>query len=440
MIEIREKPRKVERAWLAGAHYPGKSRTEAKALLDELSELVKNLQIGVAGKELVNLKTPRPRFLIGAGKAGEVIRRAKEAGCDCIVLDEEISPAQQRNWENESGLCVIDRQEVILDIFSDRARTREAVLQTELARMEYSLPRLRRAWTHLNRQRGGRVTLRGEGEAQIELDQRMVRQRIARLKKELAAVVKQRAVQRQQRLRVPVPAAAIVGYTNAGKSSLLNALTRAGAPVADKLFATLDPSTRRMVLPSGLALLLTDTVGFLRRLPHALIESFKATLEEALVSDLLIHVLDASSPEAERHRETTLQVLEELGARGKPLIAVYNKIDRLSAEERRSLRVNGSARPCFISARTGEGLDALTLRLEDFLKSCQPLTGPMDFLIPHDRYGFVHQLHEAGGVLREKAEDEGVRVRARLPRRLLGAFSPFIMTPRRAGGGTLPDE
>ena len=302
------------RAYLVGLQTTEQSREEAEALLEELAELCSNLGLVMPARQLVRIREPNPRFLLGSGKTQEIIAEAKANNCELVVFDDELHPAQQRNWEAESGLTVIDRQEIILDIFATRARTREARLQVELAQAEYFMPRLRRAWSHLSRQRGGGANQRGEGETQLEIDQRLVRDRIQKMKAELEVVRKQRNVQRRQRLRVPLPSAAIVGYTNAGKSSLLNALTGAHVLAQDKLFATLDPTTRRLKMESGRILLLTDTVGFVRRLPHRLVEAFKATLEEALVADFLIHVVDASSPEASAHHATTMAVLGELGA------------------------------------------------------------------------------------------------------------------------------
>lgn len=266
MIDIKEKPKMVERALLVGVAQANTTEKEVSLLLDELEELVNNLGILVVRKEIVRLREYQARFLLGTGKVNYIKNLAFAEECDCIVFDEMLSPAQQRNWEAETKLCVIDRQEVILDIFAERAQTREAVLQVDLARSEYNLPRLKNAWTHLSRQRGGGTTQRGEGEAQIELDQRMVRNRIAKLKRELEQVVQHRMTQRKQRQRVPVPTAAIVGYTNAGKSSLLNCITGADVLAANKLFATLDPTTRQAELPSGQKILLTDTVGFVRKL------------------------------------------------------------------------------------------------------------------------------------------------------------------------------
>src|SRR6187402_809870 len=349
------------RALLVGVQTPGMQAGEGTELLGELQELVENLGLVITGTTLVTLRDrQQPKFLIGSGKAAELMQRAKDEGADLIVIDEELSPAQQRNWEEESGLAVIDRQEVILEIFADRAHTREAVLQVALARMEYSLPRLTRAWTHLSRQRG-KGSMGGEGETQLEQDRRLVRDRIAHLKAELKEVVQQRGVQRRRRLRVPVPTCAIVGYTNAGKSSLLNALTGAAVLAEDKLFATLDPTTRQLLLRGNHKLLMTDTVGFIRRLPHGLVEAFKATLEEVVVADFLIHVLDVTNPNVAQHHATTLAVLGELGAAEKTIITVFNKVDVADAAMlRRARQLVPDA--LFISAHTKAGLDNLEAR------------------------------------------------------------------------------
>jgi len=415
MLETAEMRAKVERAMLVAVETPGSTSGEAGDLLDELEELVTNLDIGVVARRLVKLREPNPALLLGKGKAAEIIHDVAELECDVIVFDNELTPAQQRNWEQESRVCVIDRQEVILDIFGERAQTREAVLQVELARLEYSLPRLRRAWTHLSRQRGGAATQRGEGEKQIQLDKRMVKGRIARLKQELQEVRQHREVQRKQRLSVPVPTAAIVGYTNAGKSSLLNVLTDSHLLAEDKLFATLDPTTRRTRMPSGQTLLLTDTVGFVRNLPHGLVDAFKATLEEALVSDFLVHVVDASSPDAEAHYKTTLKVLKELGADTKQILTVFNKSDLLGDSLTRPALSAEHPDALFVSAASGEGLPALRERMDRMLAG---IVAPVELLVPHDRYDLVHRLHEAGAIRRELALAEGVYIDGAVPERL----------------------
>lgn len=410
------------RALLVGVQTPDMKPGEGAELLTELIELVENLGIVITRSTLVSLRDrQQPKFLIGSGKAAELIALAKADGADVIVLDEELSPAQQRNWEEESGLAVIDRQEVILEIFADRAQTREAVLQVALARMEYSLPRLTRAWSHLSRQRG-KGAMGGEGETQLEQDRRLVRNRIAHLKKELASVISQRATQRRKRQRTPVPGAAIVGYTNSGKSTLLNKLTGAQVLAADKLFATLDPTTRQLALPDGRTLLLTDTVGFIRRLPHRLVEAFKATLEEVVVADFLIHLLDAANPNVDEHHATTLAVLGELGAADRPTLTVFNKIDLLDAQTLARLRAQHPD-ALFISVHTGAGLDVL-------LRHCEGLatddTEAAELFIPHSRYDLVAKLHSVGHVKKQESLDDGVRVTGRFRRKFAALYAPFI--------------
>ena len=405
MFEVSEKPRRVERAFLVSVVRQKEDEPRAFSLLDELKELVENLGIEVIGSLLARARKTHPKFLLGKGKVQEILDLAQAANCDVIVFDNELTPGQQRNWEKECNGAVIDRHEVIIDVFADRAQTREAVLQVELARLEYSLPRLRRAWTHLGRQRGGGVTQRGEGEAQLELDQRMLRDKIASTKRELVQVIRQRTVSRKRRRRVPVPTASIVGYTNAGKSTLLNKLTGSAIYVADKLFATLDPTSRKMSLPSGRSLVLTDTVGFVRNLPHRLVDAFKATLEEALVADFLIHVVDFSSEEAIDQMETTLQVLKELGIVEKKIITVFNKIDLAEDEiERASARFKDPD-AIFVSATTGEGLEALTTVFEDTLKEG---VVEREYLVPHDRYDLVARLRRAGSILKEESNEDGI--------------------------------
>ena len=421
MFEVREKPKKVERAYLVSVVRRKEDEEQADSMLDELSELTGNLGIQVLGRITARARRAYPRFMLGKGKVQEIISFAQAAGCDVIIFDNVLSPGQQRNWESESNMAVIDRHEIIIDLFADRARTREAVLQVELARLEYSLPRLKRAWTHLDRQRGGGVTQRGEGEAQIELDQRMLRAKIASLRKELVEVEKRRGVQRVKRQRVPVPTASLVGYTNAGKSTLLNKLTGAKVYVADKLFATLDPTSRRLKLPSGRPLVLTDTVGFVRNLPHRLIDAFKATLEEAVVSDFLLQVIDLSSGEVEEQKATTSKVLEELGAADKTTFLVFNKMDLAKPALVRALRTRWPD-AFFVSAVTGKGLD-------DLLAECDLLLDrsldERQYLIPHDRYDLVARLRREGALRDEEPRDEGVFLRATAPTSMLETLRPF---------------
>lgn len=413
---------KLERAFLVGVQTADMEPGEASELLSELQELVENLKLTVTQSVLVNLRAATPALLLGSGKAAEIAEQAKAEGADVIVFDEALSPAQQRNWEKLSGLAVIDRQEVILEVFADRAHTREAVLQVALARMEYSLPRLTRAWTHLSRQRG-KGAMGGEGETQLEQDRRIVRDRITHLKSELAEVRKQRGTQRRRRQRVPVPTAAIVGYTNAGKSSLLNALTGASVLAENKLFATLDPTTRQLQLHGNQKLLVTDTVGFIRRLPHGLVEAFKATLEEVVVADFLIHVLDITNPNVAQHHTTTLAVLKELGADDKRMITVFNKVDAADAPAIQRAR-HLAPDAFFLSARTGEGLSHLIDRCVELIADTLSTT---TLLIPHGRYDVVARLHQVGHVQHEEQRDDGVYIQGRFPASQSAIFTPFVI-------------
>ena len=421
MFEIKEKPKMVERAVLVGAYCGNASESEASSLLDELAELVNTLGIPIVARQLVHHREPHARYLMGSGKAEEVAALAKESQADVIVFDNELTPSQQRNWEKLTGMLVIDRQEVILDIFAKRAQTREARLQVDLARMEYSLPRLVRAWSHLGKQGGG-IGSKGEGESQLEQDKRKIRGQIDRLKSELEAVKRRRATQRKDRKRAPVPNAAIVGYTNAGKSSLLRALTGAEVLVEDKLFATLDTTTRKIALPNNQPLLLTDTVGFVRKLPHGLVEAFNATLEEAVMSDFLIHVLDVSQPEVMEFYETTRSVLHELGADSRRTLIVFNKIDNVSDES--VLREMRSKFPeaVFISVKTGEGLQELVSRISEFVAD-DLLT--MELQIPQSRADLIARLHRETDIRHSEYIDNDVRLRVRITPKAAAAYSAF---------------
>ena len=422
MFEIRDKPNMVERALLVGVYFDKYGVKEAESLLDELRELVKTLGIGVVDQLLVRVPKSHARYLMGTGKTAEVIDVAKDLECDCIIFDNELSPAQQRAWEEDSNICVIDRQEVILDIFNVRAQTKEARLQVQLARMEYSLPRLTRMWTHLDRQGGG-VGARGEGEKQLETDRRLARKRIDRVKAQLEEVRKQRSTQRKERSRMPLPHASIVGYTNAGKSTLLNRLTGSTVLAEDMLFATLDTTTRRIELPDGQPLLLTDTVGFIRRLPHRLVQAFKATLEEALLADFLIHLLDASDPEVMGTYKTTQEVLAELGADEKRKLLVFNKVDLVEDEATRRELESKFPEACFISAGTGEGLEHLENRMSTMLaKRVQRL----HLRIPQSRHDVVTRLHRDGKVISTDYEGQDVLLQAVIPKALQDLVTPFI--------------
>jgi len=433
MFDTREKPQMVESAFLIGAYFDRSDEEEAESLLEELAELVTTLGIGIADKACVFVRDSNKRYLTGSGKCLELIEAAREVGADCIVFDNELSPAQQRTWEEESDITVIDREEVILDIFRMRAQTKEARLQVELARMEYSLPRLARMWTHLDRQRGaagggkgGGGAARGEGEQQIEVDRRLARKRIDRVRAELEAVRRNRETQRKKRSSDGIPQASLVGYTNAGKSSLLNRLAGADVLAEDKLFATLDPTTRRVELPDGQHLLLTDTVGFVRNLPHRLVEAFKATLEETILADFLVHVLDASSPEVFAFHETTMSVLEELGAGDKPMITVLNKMDRLEDDPGRihQLERHFDERAVFVSVREGTGIESLIARIGDILVD---RVSRLFLRVPQSRQDLVALLHREAKVLRTDYEGNDVLLRAVVPHPIRHHVEEFVV-------------
>jgi GTP-binding protein HflX len=383
-----------------------------KACWMNLIELVSNLGIKIFCKKSSTSSKNYADNLLGKGKFNEVIGEVGELGCDVIIFDNELSPSQQRNWEAESKVLVIDRQEIILDVFAARAQTKEAVLQVKLARLEYSLPRLRRAWTHLGRQRGGGVTQRGEGEAQIELDQRMVRDQISATKKEIKQVAKIRKTSRKKRLRIPLPTVAVVGYTNAGKSTLLNQVCGSDVLSADKLFATLDPTSRQALLPNGEKIILTDTVGFIRKLPHRLVDAFRATLEETLVANLLLHVVDLSNPQFEEHMQTTLTVLGELGADEKEILTVFNKIDLLKKDDLENLKFSQNYKPgdaVFLSCRTEQGIPDLLQVIEKKLGLHRELRS---YLIPHEEYKLVVKIRKEGCLAEESSVDEGMMIKA----------------------------
>ena len=412
MFEVKEKPRLVEKAYLLAVISKEEERKNAESLLDELDELVSNLGIQIFHKKVVRVRKTYPGYLIGKGKFNEIIQQVGDLACDVIIFDNELSPSQQRNWEEESKVLVIDRQEIILDVFAARAQTKEAVLQVKLARLEYSLPRLRRAWTHLGRQRGGGVTQRGEGEAQIELDQRLVRDQISATKKEIKQIAKTRKTSRKRRLKIPLPTIALVGYTNAGKSTLLNKVCRSDVLSEDKLFATLDPTSRQARLPNGIKIIFTDTVGFIRKLPHRLVDAFRATLEETLVANLLLHVVDLSNPQFEEHMETTLAVLNELGAEDKEILTVFNKIDLLKSNDLENLKLSQNCKGVdnvFVSCESGEGISELLQVIERKLGLTKK---ERSFLIPHDQYQLVVKTRKEGSLVNEYAEDDGVRLTA----------------------------
>ncbi len=432
MFEVRQKPDMVERALLVRFYFDAREATESESLLEELAELVKTLGIEVVESVLCRSREKHKKFLCGTGKAAEMVELARAHDCDVIVIDNGLAPSQQREWEKLADLCVIDREEVILDIFAKRAQTKEARLQVELARMQYALPRLARMWGHLDRESAGSGggagggASRGMGEKQIEVDRRLAYQTIDRAKREIEIVRKQRRTQRKEREKLETPHAAIVGYTNAGKSTLLNTLSGADVMAKDMLFATLDTTTRRIELPDGQPLLITDTVGFVRNLPHRLVEAFKATLEEATLADFLIHVLDASSLEVDRLHDTTLEVLGELEALDKPIITVLNKIDRVTDPFALIALEKKFPDALHASAVTGEGL-------EELLRLCSQVLADrvhrQEYRIPQHRADLVSLLHREAKVLSTDYEGDDILVSAVVPAAIAGRLEAFAVVP-----------
>ena len=425
MFEIKRKEKMTERALLIGAYIDPAKKAEAQSLLEELEELVDTLGIPIIERRLISHRENHARYLIGSGKAQEMVDFAKEHQCDVLVFDNELSPSQQRNWEELAGMTVADRHEIILDIFGARAQTREARIQVDLARMQYSMPRLTRAWSHLGQQGGG-IGAKGEGESQLEQDKRKIRLQIDRLKRELEIVRSSRATQRKDRKRAPVPNAAIVGYTNVGKSSLLRRLTRAEVFIEDKLFATLDTTTRKIALPNKQPLLLTDTVGFVRNLPHELVEAFNATLEEAALSDFLIHVLDASQPEVMEFYNTTMRVLSDLGAETKQMLVVFNKVDKISDPDALSALRRHFPEAVFVSVQSGQGMEELIARISEFVARG---TMTVELRVPAARADLLARLHREGTVHETHYEDDSTRVVATIATRALEVYAPFLPVP-----------
>jgi len=421
MIDVRPK-KNQERALLIGLEQDGVSKWDLRDSMEELAELANS-----AGAEVVNtvtqkLQKPTAPYYIGKGKAELIKESFKDQHVTSVIFDDELSPAQGRNLENLLSRKVLDRTQLILDIFAQRARSREGRLQIELAQLQYLLPRLTRMWSHLSRQTGG-IGTRGPGETQLEVDRRRVQERIARLERELEGVRKVRNVQRQGRKRHQWPVAAVVGYTNAGKSTLLNLLTGADVVAEDKLFATLDPTTRSLTLPNKQRLLLTDTVGFLRKLPHTLIESFKATLEEVVEADLLLHVVDLGHPRVDEHIEAVDTVVKELGAFGKQTLMVFNKIDALANEDLIGVYTSRFPGSVAISARKGTGVAGLVHALEGELGAWRLRS---HFRIPQSEAGLIAEIHRVGHVLEVRYEGEFAEIVAHTPpelQRKLAAYS-----------------
>lgn len=419
-------------AYLVGIRREGMTLAQTEEHLDELEALTETFGAPVVGREVATLRLPTASHLLNPGKVADIKTCATAVEAQVIVVDDDLTPSQQRNWEKLTGLAVIDRCEVILGIFADRARTREARLQVDLARAEYSLPRLTRQWSHLERQRGGGGFRGGAGELQLEVDRRLVRTQIERLKRELKHVRQVRSTQRERRLLVPVPGAALVGYTNAGKSTLLNALTGAGVLVEDKLFATLDPTTRRFSLPDRQDVVLTDTVGFIRKLPTMLVDAFKSTLEEAQLSNMLIHVVDASHPGALEQRKATEAILRDLEIADKPTILVLNKADKVEDEAVLPLLAEGYENVAITSAIDGRGTAHLASLMS---KLCGDMVVSRRVCIPPNRHDLIALLSRTARVDHEEYDDSAnYCAEVGMARRLEYKFSDYIVSGEEKGG------
>lgn len=422
---IETRTRRTERVFLIGVELKSAKNGNSEDSLEELSELATTAGGLVVGEGSQKLVAPCAATFIGKGKADEFAAHCKRADVDTVIFDDELSPAQSRNLEKVFNCKILDRTSLILDIFAQRARTREGKLQIELAQLRHLLPRLTRFWGHLSRQAGGIGMRGGEGETQLETDRRRVQDRIARLLRDLEVVRRQRSTQRNARQRNHWALASIVGYTNAGKSTLLNTLTGTRVLAEDKLFATLDPTTRRLRLPTNQNVLLTDTVGFIRKLPHGLVEAFKATLEEVAQTDLLIHVVDVSHPEAEEQIQAVNAVLKEIGADGKPTLMVFNKIDQLNGNRNMLVRfLERHPHGVAISASDGEGVPSLLAQLGSQLR---PVRNFLELSVPHEQSGVIARLHEVGQIIERNYEGDTARFKVRIPPHLREEFAPFFV-------------
>jgi len=413
-------------ALLVGVHFSTEEKKACEENLDELERLGDTFGLKTVQKVACPLKKIDAGTYLGKGKLEEIKRMAEDLFADVIIFDEEISPHQQRNLEEIFKMPVLDRTELIIEVFAQRAQTREARLQVELAKVKYQFPRLKRLWTHLSRQSvggGGGAYLKGEGEKQIEIDRRLLRKRVDKLQEEIEEVVEQRKTQRSARLRSGIPTFAIFGYTNAGKSTLLRALTNADVLVEDKLFATLDTTTRKYQLPNRQEILLIDTVGFIRKLPHTLVAAFRSTLEEAVHTDILLHVVDISSATVEAQTEAAISVLKELHADNQPIITVLNKVDACpNSLMIHKIRIK-YPKTVAISASTGEGFDDLVAMM---IKEVSTLRKVVKLRVPQSHYALVSELMREGRVISSEYEGNDVLLEVEIPTRLEPKVHPFL--------------
>jgi GTP-binding protein HflX len=412
-----------ERALLVGIELPSRNHQIQLAYsLEELERLAETAGATVLGKQHQQIKSITPATLLGRGKVGEIEGKVKELHADLVIVDEELTPAQQRNLENAFKVRVVDRSQLILDIFAQRARSNEGKLQVELAQLEYLLPRLTRQWTHLSRLGGG-IGTRGPGETQLEIDRRRIRERIGHLKKRLRTVERTRTLQRKERDEVPFATIALVGYTNAGKSTLMNALTAAGVFVEDKLFATLDPTTRALRLPNGDKVMLVDTVGFINKIPHSLVEAFKSTLEEVSNADLLLHLVDLASPQFEEQIEVAHRVLAEIGAGDIATVLVPNKIDAVEDVPLALFKNHQVNEICPISALTRQGIDRLLATVGAILDERKER---FQGVFSQAQGALIAMLRERGRIVQETYQEDGVHVTAMVTPKLAGQMRKLL--------------
>ncbi len=410
-----------QRALLVGTGFGTRTVEEAEASLDELARLTDTAGALPVETVLQRRDRPDPATYVGSGKAEELRSLADGLDIDVVVFDDELTPAQQRNLEKLLGRDVVDRVALILDIFAQHATSQEGMVQVELAQYRYLLPRLRGKGNEMSQQAGGIGTRRGPGETQLEVDRRRIQRRVTKLEAELERLAKTRATQRKARTRRAIPRIALVGYTNAGKSTLLNQMTQADVVVEDRLFSTLDPTTRRLRLPGGETVLASDTVGFVQRLPHQLVEAFRSTLEEVVDADVLVHVVDGSSSDALRQVAAVHEVLRDIGAGEVPELLVVNKVDLGVDDDVDRLAVSeGAVR---VSAATGEGVDKL---LEAIAERLRALARVVELTVPYERGDVLAALHRDGEVLVEVHADRGTRVRARLGDAEASRFREFV--------------
>jgi GTP-binding protein HflX len=410
----------VQRAFLVGVELPGMNTIDAERSLDELALLTDTAGSDPIDQELVRRHAIEPATYIGSGKAEELATLTRALDIDVVIFDNQLTPAQQRNLQKLFGCDVVDREGLILDIFAQHAHTKVGALQVELAMNRYNLPRLRGKGTSLSQQGAG-VLARGPGETKLETDRRRILARNSKLERELEDAVRHRQTQRKSRRRSEIPQVAIVGYTNAGKSTLLNALTDAEVLVEDRLFATLDPTVRRLDLPNQRPFLLADTVGFVRRLPHHLVEAFRSTLAEVAEADLLLHVVDGSDPDPAGQIAAVREVLMEIGAAELPELIVFNKSD-LMGEQARARLANLYPDAMFISALEGQGLDRLAERVGELLERTMVT---LTLEIPYARGDVVAAAHRFGEVIEEKHDDNGMILEVRVPETSRSRFAQF---------------